>query len=113
MSVHEEPQHSTAVDASTQGESDSSDSIQNPTTIIARSGDCPVQLGRLNIDAYSHGELIAIVRWIESDTLLRTESELLSEAVRLLGFARKGIKITSAINAAIGASRRPSQKPIR
>ena len=103
-------QNSTPAYESSPEESDSSDSFQSSTPTVARNGNCPVSLGRPNIDAYSHGELVSIVRWIESDTLLRTESELLSEAVRLLGFARKGTKITSAINAAISTSRRRSEK---
>jgi hypothetical protein len=37
------------------------------------------------------------MRWIESDTLLRTEDGLVDEAARLLGFRRKGVNIEAAV----------------
>jgi hypothetical protein len=52
-------------------------------------------------------ELVEVVRWIESDTLLRTEEELLLETIRVLGFSRRGKKITAAIDNAIGLARNP------
>ena len=45
------------------------------------------------------------MRWIESDTLLRTEEELLTETMRTLGFTRKGSKITAALTDAITLAR--------
>jgi len=60
---------------------------------------------RASIDEYSGDELVAIVRWIESDTLLRTEEELLAETVRTLGFSRRGSKISTAVTAAIASAR--------
>ena len=59
------------------------------------------------IDEFTDRELQAIVRWIESDTLLRSRDELLAEAMRELGFARRGSKIVARIGAAIDATRRP------
>lgn len=56
---------------------------------------------RANIDHYSRQEIIALVRWIKSDTLLRTEEQLLEETMEQLGFRRKGDRIVSAIRAAI------------
>ena len=47
------------------------------------------------------------MRWIESDTLLRTEDELLAETMRTLGFTRRGSKITAALTAAIARSPQP------
>jgi hypothetical protein len=75
-----------------------------------RVGPCPVSTRRGSIGDYSLAELTAVVRWIESDTLLRTEDELLAEAVRVLGFGRRGSKITAAITAAIAQARRPAQQ---
>ena len=66
--------------------------------VSGRAGVCPVRTHRGGIDEYSTGELVTVIRWIESDTLLRTEDELLAEAMRVLGFARKGSKITGAIS---------------
>jgi hypothetical protein len=57
------------------------------------------------IAAYSHAQLVALIRWIESDTLLRTEEELVAEAMRELGFGRRGTKIQSALMAAIDDAR--------
>jgi very-short-patch-repair endonuclease len=71
-------------------------------------GRCPVALGRSPITEYSAAELVRLVRWIESDTLLRTEDELLHEAVRLLGFDRKGHRIVAAVTAAIAEARHPT-----
>ena len=51
-------------------------------------------------------ELVTVVRWIESDTLLRTEDELVAETMRVLGFIRKGSNITGAIRQAIAQARR-------
>ena len=70
-----------------------------------RTSPCPVATNRTSIDEYSPGELIAVVRWIESDTLLRTEEQLLEETMRTLGFARKGSKITIALTRAINTAR--------
>lgn len=72
----------------------------------------PSPLRRASISEYSLAELTAIICWIESDTLLRTEDELLAEAVRVLGFGRRGSRITAAIIAAIAQARRtPRQAP--
>jgi len=72
-----------------------------------RHGLCPVRTHRDSIDEFEASELVMVVRWIESDTLLRTEDELLAETITTLGFKRRGSKITSAIRAAIGLARNP------
>jgi hypothetical protein len=58
------------------------------------------------ITDYSQAQLRAIVRWIESDTLLRTRDELVDEVMRELGFTKHGKRIVAAINQAIAAERR-------
>lgn len=50
----------------------------------------PVPPGK-KTDEYSPQQLASIIEWIESDGRLRTEDELLSEALRELGFKRRGI----------------------
>jgi very-short-patch-repair endonuclease/DNA polymerase III delta prime subunit len=65
-----------------------------------RKGPLPVR-PHLPITEYSMPELVAVVRWIESDTLLRTEDELLAEVMACLGFRRRGSKIVAAISDAI------------
>lgn len=51
-------------------------------------------------------ELVTLIRWIESDTLLRTEEDLLAEATRTLGFRRRGSTITATLHHAITQARR-------
>jgi len=71
-----------------------------------RPGPCPIWTHRGSIDEYSMSELATLARWIESDTLLRTEDELLTEMMRMLGFVRRGSKITAALTTAIAWARR-------
>jgi very-short-patch-repair endonuclease len=73
-------------------------------------GACPVRLGRANITDYAPSELAALVGWIESDTLLRTEEQLLGEAMHLLGFSRRGTRIVGALKRAIAEGRRGSSR---
>jgi very-short-patch-repair endonuclease len=61
---------------------------------------------RWPIDQYSQRDLIAIANWIESDTLLRTEDQVLAEVMRTLGFQRRGSRIVAAIQRAIRQARR-------
>jgi very-short-patch-repair endonuclease len=70
----------------------------------------------LPISEYSHSDLVALTRWIDSDTLLRTENQLLEAAMGYLGFFRRGSRITAAIRAAIAEVRhgvRPPPPPPR
>ena len=57
------------------------------------------------IDDYTPDELVELVRWIESDDLVRTQDELARETLRELGFARRGKKIVTAIESAIERAR--------
>lgn len=57
------------------------------------------------IDFYSHQNLISIVKWIDSDTLLRDEDEVVEEVMMELGFKRHGAKIVAAIKSAVRAAR--------
>jgi hypothetical protein len=72
-----------------------------------RTGACPIRTHRGGISEYSTAELVVAIRWIESDTLLRTEDELLAETMQVLGFLRKGSNITGAIKQAIAQARHP------
>ena len=60
----------------------------------------------LSIGEYRPRELEAVVRCLESDTLLRTQDELLQAVMDELGFLRRGKNIVAAIEAAIIRSRR-------
>jgi hypothetical protein len=59
--------------------------------------------GVSSIDDYSHSELVALARWIESDQLLRTEAQLFEAIFNELPFYRRSAKIKAAINEAITA----------
>jgi very-short-patch-repair endonuclease len=56
------------------------------------------------INEYSQRQLRDIVEWIRSDTLLRTEDQLLSEVMRELGFQKRGKRIVEAVSLAICGS---------
>jgi very-short-patch-repair endonuclease len=97
---HRQPASATpAVDQSTSA-------VVNHGGLAHRSGPCPIWTQRGSIDEYSMSELATLARWIESDTLLRTEDELLTEMMRMLGFVRRGSKITATLTRAIAWSRR-------
>ena len=66
----------------------------------------PVRPDQGPITAYSRAELVSLMRWIESDTLLRTQDEVVDEAVRLLGYRRHGANIVAALHTAVTDSRR-------
>jgi len=54
----------------------------------------------LTIDEYSHGELVALAVWINSDGRLRTDDEIIEEMKVELGFKRRGSRIEAALRAA-------------
>jgi hypothetical protein len=53
------------------------------------------------IDDYYESELVALIRWINSDGRLRTDEEIIREMVRELGFARRGARIEERIRQAL------------
>ena len=61
------------------------------------------------ITGYSDGQLASLLRWIESDTLLRTEEQLLGEFMSELGFQRRGGRIVEAFHRALRRARSSSQ----
>lgn len=87
----------------------SQESSPLPTAGIQR-GARPCRVKRASITDYQARELVALVRWIESDTLLRTEEELLDATVVELGFRKRGGRIVAAITAAISEARRPAPR---
>ena len=79
-------------------------------SVPKRNGPCPIWIHGLGIDEYSNAELDALIRWIESDTLLRTEEQLFAEMMRVLRFSRRGSKISAALNHAIRRTRRSADR---
>lgn len=57
------------------------------------------------ITAYTKSELVAIIRWINSDGLLRTEDDLVRDAMSELGWRRRGSRIDAGLRAAIAAAK--------
>jgi very-short-patch-repair endonuclease len=57
------------------------------------------------IDQHPFASLVTLIRWIESDTLLRTEEELVAEAMGELGYHRRGARIVEALTLAVRAAR--------
>lgn len=60
---------------------------------------------RATITDYTEEELVALVKWIQSDGRLRTDDEVAEEMVQELGFRRRGPRIMSAIRKAIARAR--------
>ena len=76
-----------------------------PVVAEAPTRTSPFPLPRhLPIGEYSLSELEAAVRWVESDTLLRTDDELFEEVFHQLGFQRRGRLITEALRNAISTA---------
>lgn len=61
--------------------------------------------GRPEIGDYATGELVSLVLWIESDQRLRTEEEVIREAMAELGFKKLGSRIESALREATRRAR--------
>jgi very-short-patch-repair endonuclease len=72
------------------------ESSLRPTTLLVSPGH--------PISFYTRSDLIAVVKWVKSDGLLRTEDELLEAVMDALGFGRRGSKIVAQITAAIQAA---------
>lgn len=59
----------------------------------------------LSIADYSINDLRSVVRWVQSDGLLRTQDQIEYEVRKALGFKRRGSKIVEEIRKAINAER--------
>lgn len=75
------------------------------TTTVPRAGEPSlerpaVQPGRA-IGAYKQPDLVALVEWIMSDGVTRTDSQILELVMTDLGFARQGRTIRSRVSEAI------------
>jgi hypothetical protein len=75
-------------------------------SVVPARGPRPEVPRGLPIDEYGDDHLMALISWIESDTLLRTEDRLVDEVMAELGFQRRGRRIEAAILAAIRQVRR-------
>ena len=90
-----------------EGEADLGDGdprVRPASRMPARQGRRPVIRAGTPITAYSQQELVSLVRWVTSDTLLRTEEQLIDELIAELGYQRRGPRIVEALTAAIRAA---------
>jgi very-short-patch-repair endonuclease len=71
----------------------------------AKRGPRPYVPRREKIDDYSQAEILAIIRWVQSDGRLRTDDELVRAVMDEMGFERRGSRIDAVIRAAIAAAR--------
>lgn len=78
----------------------------SPPSSPARKLPRPRVAAGLSITSYSEAQLVAMLRWIESDTLLRTEDQLYDEFRTELGFLRRGSRIQAAFEHALALARR-------
>jgi len=57
----------------------------------------------LPIGDHSQRQLVALLEWIQSDTLLRTREEMVAELMHELGFQKRGKRIVAACERAVDA----------
>jgi very-short-patch-repair endonuclease len=79
--------------------------VSEPSTDDARTQPPPPLTPGKPIGDYPHELLVDLIRWIESDTLLRTEEQVIDEARRELGFKRGGSRINAALLTALTEAR--------
>ena len=74
--------------------------------VASRAGRRPPIPAHNSIADIPNETLVRFIRWIESDDQLRTEDELLEEAMRELGGRRRGARVVTALTRAIHDARR-------
>ena len=67
----------------------------------ARTGRRPQIYSGEPITSYSHAQLGALIRWVKSDQVVRTRDEVFTEAMKELGFKKRGARIRVALDDAI------------
>ena len=80
-----------------------------PNPSNAGSGGPPVIPRRASIDEYQPAELDRLVRWISTNAN-KTDDEIVDDAVKHLGFARRGRKIEKAIRESIVRVRKARER---
>lgn len=92
---------------------DTSEPTVTPATDSPSRGPRPnVPPNRGSIGRYSQRDLISLAHWIVSDTLLRTDDELMAEMRRELGFQRRGSRIDAALQSAVDQMRGEQDRKI-
>ncbi len=83
--------------------------LATPSSITVRPPK-PEFLLETDISLYLISDIAKLVHWVQTDGLLRTNEELITELVRLLGFQRRGPKIVAAITKAIELNKRTQHR---
>lgn len=76
-----------------------------PSPATPDRGPRPSVMAGFPITEYTQRQLVALAEWVLSDTLLKTDDELLRELREELGFKRGGSRINAALTEAIGTAR--------
>ena len=63
----------------------------------------PIEPGH-PISDYTQDQLVALATWIQSDTLLRTEDELVEALMYELGFKRRGKRIEERLRTTVAGT---------
>jgi very-short-patch-repair endonuclease len=90
------------------GSAGSKQEQSTPSVQTKARGAKPIVTGRAAIVDYSTQELVQLIRWVQSDGLLRSDDELVAEMVDALDFARRGVRIESRVRQAIRSASQPS-----
>ena len=77
------------------------DFVAPAETMPGRNPQRPPIAARPSIGDYTSEELVALVRWVQSDDKLRTDDEIADEMFAVLPFSRRGSKIEAALENAI------------
>ncbi|GAA3449954.1 AAA domain-containing protein [Dactylosporangium matsuzakiense] len=85
--------------------------VEAPAAVDSRTRPKPDFTPGRPIAEYPHGLLVDLLLWIESDTLLRTEEQVVDEARKELGFKRGGSRINAALLAALADARGETEPP--
>ena len=89
----ETPSESVATDDSAPVRNGSERTARRPAIIFGES-----------ISSYADSNLVQIIRWIKSDDIVRTDDELLEEAMRVMGYKRRGTRIVERLNQAVATA---------
>lgn len=73
----------------------------SPSALPSRTGRRPTIRKGQAINEYRFEDLIALFRWIASDGIIRTHEEQVEEAIRELGYQRRGPRIVSTLQWAL------------
>ena len=60
----------------------------------------------LTVTEYTQGQLMSLIKWVESDGIPRTDDELLTELFNELGHRRRGIRMEAYLRVAIANLRK-------